>query len=366
MLLVIRARPITDETRQRSPLAAGPAAGAGSQWPWIAACLAVIPLLVYFLAYVPYLELGHNIAGPSAGPGYGWSLDEMHAQMLGYHFGLQAGHPSSSPWWSRPLDLKPVWFYGHDFDGRRIGRHLQRRQPDPLLAGVPALICMRADGLEAALTGDGAAGGGLRLPVPALDPDRTRHVPLPLPDGGHLRHGGGGYVVDEMLRTWTYRPLAIAFLVLARSWASWSFRLARPSPCPTGTSTWPDPSRPGTTPSNSRLRRRASAASYRGRLGELLAGVLVAVSAAAFALYGRELPGEGRRRASDQQDDAQDHERYRPQQVGVDGGHVLVDRNQTPSPIRITPKITAPFEPPRRSRCSVSPNRGRRPCPGRR
>ena len=83
--------------------------------------MAVIPLLVYFLAYVPYLQLGHPIAGPSAGPGYGWSLDEIHAQMFGYHFGLQAGHPSSSPWWSWPLDLKPVWFYGHDFDERRIG-----------------------------------------------------------------------------------------------------------------------------------------------------------------------------------------------------------------------------------------------------
>jgi hypothetical protein len=65
----------------------------GFAWPWVGACLLVLPLLVYFIAYIPYLELGHGIATQHLGPGYGWSLDEMQSQMFGYHFGLQAGIP---------------------------------------------------------------------------------------------------------------------------------------------------------------------------------------------------------------------------------------------------------------------------------
>jgi dolichyl-phosphate-mannose--protein O-mannosyl transferase len=31
--------------------------------------------------------------------------------MLNYHRTLQATHPFSSPWWSWPLDLRPMWMY---------------------------------------------------------------------------------------------------------------------------------------------------------------------------------------------------------------------------------------------------------------
>ena len=83
-------------------------AGAG-----LSLLLVVLPLLVYFVAYIPYLQLGHAIATVNQGPGYGWSLGELQSQMFGYHFGLQAGHPAASPWWSWPLVLKPVyWYFG--------------------------------------------------------------------------------------------------------------------------------------------------------------------------------------------------------------------------------------------------------------
>ena len=71
---------------------------AGFSWPWIGAALLVIPLVVFFVVYIPYLQLGHSVAIPNTGPGYGWSLDELQAQMFGYHFGLQAGRPAASPW----------------------------------------------------------------------------------------------------------------------------------------------------------------------------------------------------------------------------------------------------------------------------
>ena len=37
--------------------------------------------------------------------------------MYGYHNGLTAPHPASSPWWAWPLDLKPVWFYQEGLAG---------------------------------------------------------------------------------------------------------------------------------------------------------------------------------------------------------------------------------------------------------
>ena len=64
----------------------------------------VLPALIYLLAYLPYLAL----------PGPGHDLTDvfrLQAHMLQYHQALQATHPFSSPWWSWPLDLRPMWMY---------------------------------------------------------------------------------------------------------------------------------------------------------------------------------------------------------------------------------------------------------------
>ena len=45
-------------------------------------------------------------------PGHtGQTLLDLTGEMYAYHNGLTAAHPSSSPWWAWPLNLKPVWFY---------------------------------------------------------------------------------------------------------------------------------------------------------------------------------------------------------------------------------------------------------------
>ena len=87
-----------------------PTAMHGLSWAWIGVCLLAIPLFIYGLTYVPYLQLGHPLIG-SGGPGHGWSLEELHVQMFNYHFNLTRGHAAASPWWSWPLALKPVWLY---------------------------------------------------------------------------------------------------------------------------------------------------------------------------------------------------------------------------------------------------------------
>jgi hypothetical protein len=111
----------------------------GFAWPWVAACLVVIPLVVYGLSYIPYLQLGHDWA-IGGGPGYGWSIDELHAQMFGYHFNLKAGHDSASPWWSWPLMLKPTWFLGDSFDSDMIAVIYNGGNPVLFWAGIPALV----------------------------------------------------------------------------------------------------------------------------------------------------------------------------------------------------------------------------------
>ena len=60
--------------------------------------------LVYLISYVPYMRLGHSL------------MDVYNSQwfMLKYHSELTATHPFSSPWYTWPLILRPVWLYVSD------------------------------------------------------------------------------------------------------------------------------------------------------------------------------------------------------------------------------------------------------------
>lgn len=60
-----------------------------------------IPIVVYFLSYVPFFTSGHNFQE-------WWNTQQ---QMWWYHTQLKATHPYSSPWWSWPILLKPLWAY---------------------------------------------------------------------------------------------------------------------------------------------------------------------------------------------------------------------------------------------------------------
>jgi hypothetical protein len=305
----------------------------GFAWPWIVASLAVVPLLVYFLTYLPYLQLGHNIAGPDAGPGYQWSLEELHAQMFGYHFGLQAGHASSSPWWSWPLDLKPTWFYGHDFDDRLYGAIYNGGNPVLFWAGVPAILYGAVQAWRRrsmALVLLVVAFASLWLPWTRIERATFHYHYLTAVIFAMV---AVAYVTDEMLRSWSWRPFAIAFLVLAGiagvlvfplasglAMPDWYINQARALPPWNYAFKFPDPPQ--------------------GARGDLLSansiklalGTLVGVSAAAFALFGRRWVegsgaplGGGPAHGDDQQQDTQQHQAYRPQQPRVDAGHVLVD-----------------------------------------
>lgn len=60
-----------------------------------------IPLLIYILTYMPFFISGFT-------PSQFW---ELQNQMWWYHTNLKATHNYSSPWWSWPLNLYPVWYF---------------------------------------------------------------------------------------------------------------------------------------------------------------------------------------------------------------------------------------------------------------
>jgi len=296
----------------------------GFSWPWIGACLAVLPLLIYFLAYVPYLQLGHNISGPSAGPGYGWSLDELHSQMFGYHFGLQAGHPAASPWWSWPLDLKTVWFYGHDFDGRRIATIYNGGNPILFWTGVPAIVWISFQAWRRrspALVLLVAAFAFQFLPWTRIERATFEYHYL---TAVLFAMVAVAYVVDEALRSWSWRPFAIAFLVLAVAAGVLIFPLGSALAMPD----WYINAARGLLPWNYAFVFPDPPTGDRGELIsantlKLAMGTVVAVGAAAWALFGRELL-RGAPHGDDEEEDSEQHEPDRPEAIHVDR-HVLAD-----------------------------------------
>lgn len=61
----------------------------------------IIPPAIYLLSYTHYFLMG-----------YQWSdFVELHKQIWWYQTHLKATHNYSSPWWSWPLNLYPVWYF---------------------------------------------------------------------------------------------------------------------------------------------------------------------------------------------------------------------------------------------------------------
>jgi len=262
---------------------------AGFAWPWIGACLLILPLLVYFIAYIPYLELGHAIALKDTGPGYGWSLDELHAQMFAYHFDLQSGHPSASPWWSWPLDLKPVWFYGHSFpDARQNAVIYNGGNPILFWAGVPAIVYCAVQAWRRrslALVLIVAAFAFQFLPWTRIERATFHYHYL---TAVLFAMVAVAYAVDDLLRSREWSSLGVAFLVAAAvagalvfplnsalAMPDWYINAARALPPWNYDFQFPGP------PKGHRAQL------FHGSLPLVALGGVLAVAAAAFAIYGR-------------------------------------------------------------------------------
>jgi dolichyl-phosphate-mannose-protein mannosyltransferase len=60
-----------------------------------------IPPIIYLISYLPFFALGHSFN----------QFIQLQQQIWWYHTGLKATHNYSSPWWSWPLNLYPVWYF---------------------------------------------------------------------------------------------------------------------------------------------------------------------------------------------------------------------------------------------------------------
>jgi dolichyl-phosphate-mannose--protein O-mannosyl transferase len=60
--------------------------------------------------------------------------------MLGYHYGLEAGHGFSSPWWSWPLLSRPVWLYVSELRGEWVSTMVAIGNPAVWWVGLIVMI----------------------------------------------------------------------------------------------------------------------------------------------------------------------------------------------------------------------------------
>ncbi|MBA3689281.1 MAG: phospholipid carrier-dependent glycosyltransferase [Chloroflexi bacterium] len=305
----------------------------GFAWPWVGACLLVVPLLVYFIAYIPYLQLGHGIATQHLGPGYGWSLDEMQSQMFGYHFGLQAGHPAASPWWSWPLDLKPVWFYSHSYDDRLMAVIYNGGNPILVWAGIPAIGWCAVQAWRRrslALTLLVAAFAFQYLPWTRIERATFHYHYF---TAVLIAMIAVAYLVDEGLRSWAYRSLAIAFLVLAVVAGLLIFPLGSALAMPD----WYINAARALAPWNYAFKFPDPPQGDRGQLLsadtlKLMIGLVVSLGAAAFALFGRDF-FTSRRAAASPVDSASDPSGWAPEDVSSEDTEGDLEESQLAEPV---------------------------------
>jgi predicted membrane-bound dolichyl-phosphate-mannose-protein mannosyltransferase len=69
---------------------------------------------------------------------------DLQLCMFGYHAGIEATHPYSSPWWSWLLMLKPLWMYSNTLPGGMVSTIVLMGNPALWWGGIPALILIGA------------------------------------------------------------------------------------------------------------------------------------------------------------------------------------------------------------------------------
>ena len=106
--------------------------GFGLPAAWMAACVLILPIVVYVMLYIPWsmpwqpqtdgtgqlpaIACWHTdpttgVCDNSWPAGHtGQNLWNLTIGMYDYHNDLRQAHAASSPWWAWPMDLKPVWF----------------------------------------------------------------------------------------------------------------------------------------------------------------------------------------------------------------------------------------------------------------
>src|SRR3989338_2133008 len=89
----------------------------------------IIPPVVYLISYIPFFILGHDFT----------VFINLQKQMWWYHTNLRATHSYSSPWWSWPLNLYPIWYFV-DYQKEKVANIFSSGNPVIFWVGVAAII----------------------------------------------------------------------------------------------------------------------------------------------------------------------------------------------------------------------------------
>ncbi len=98
-------------------------------WQFVVAGL-LVSAAIYLASYIPSLLAGggHSLI----------DVFKLQFYMFGYHAGIKATHPFSSPWWSWQLMLKPLWLYINTLNGE-VATIVLMGNPAIWWGSIPAL-----------------------------------------------------------------------------------------------------------------------------------------------------------------------------------------------------------------------------------
>jgi dolichyl-phosphate-mannose-protein mannosyltransferase len=105
-------------------------------------------LPLYFRYVKEYLATGTITVTPRNS----LTVFDLQLCMFGYHAGLKATHPYSSPWWSWPVMLKPLWLYSNSLNGS-VSTIVMMGNPVIWWSAIPALIGIGGVAVAARLKG---------------------------------------------------------------------------------------------------------------------------------------------------------------------------------------------------------------------
>ncbi len=99
----------------------------------------LIPPFVYLFTYLPFFLYDHQNYSQFKN---NWELFvQLQQQMWWYHTGLKATHDYTSPWWSWPINLKPVWYFvDYEHPNKAVSNIFASGNPLMFLFGFAALI----------------------------------------------------------------------------------------------------------------------------------------------------------------------------------------------------------------------------------
>jgi dolichyl-phosphate-mannose-protein mannosyltransferase len=103
-------------------------------------------LPVYLAYFKEYLATGTITVTPLDSI----TVFDLQMRMFGYHAGITATHPYSSPWWSWPMMLKPLWMYSNTLNGS-VSTIVLMGNPLIWWGSIPALIGIGALAVAARL-----------------------------------------------------------------------------------------------------------------------------------------------------------------------------------------------------------------------